>query len=68
MQDGVMKPLQRLQASEAMEMLGIYISPSGNQSRQVDTMRQITETWAASQIPTKRGSVDGTETHHSQTY
>ena len=33
MQDGVMKQLQRLQASEAIEMLGIYISPSGNQLR-----------------------------------
>ena len=46
MQDGVMVPLQRLQASEAMKMLGIYISPSDDQSRQVETMRQIMAIWA----------------------
>ena len=46
MHNGDMAPLKRLQASEAMEMLGIYISPSGNQSKQVEAMRQITDTWA----------------------
>ena len=43
---GNMALLKRLQASEAMEMLGIYISLSGDQSKQVEAMRQIIDTWA----------------------
>ena len=46
MHNGDMASLKCLQVSEAMEMLGIYISPPGNQSKQVEAMRQITNTWA----------------------
>ena len=46
MHSSKMAPLQCLQASGAMEMLGIYISPSGDQSRQVEAMQHIMETWA----------------------
>ena len=46
MHNGEMAPLKRLQATEAMELLGIYISPSSNQSKQVEAMHQITDTWA----------------------
>ena len=45
MNNGHMAPLQRLKASESMEMLGIYISPSRNNSKQVEAMPRITDTW-----------------------
>ena len=46
MHNGEMALLKRLKATEAMEMLEIYISPSGDQSKQVEAMCQITDTWA----------------------
>ena len=39
MNNGNMAPLKHLKATEAMEILGIYISPSGDHSKQVEAMR-----------------------------
>ena len=38
--------LKHLKASESMELLGIYLSSSGNQGQQVQAMQDITERWA----------------------
>ena len=46
LQDGTMATLSRLQSLESMEMLGIHLLPSGDKTKQIRAMRDITQMWA----------------------
>ena len=46
LQDGTIAPLTCLKPLDSMEMLGIHLSPSGNQTQQIQVMKDITQTWA----------------------